>query len=816
MKTRLLFLSAMLSLVLPLVVIGQTATRNMAPNTFRGVIEKLPMITTKWSQDCYFNGRCPNDTAAHSTCLHVPAGGGAVAMAQLMKFYQYPSHGTGEHGYAHPKYGIQYANFGATTYNWSNMPDTATPGNEAIPGLIYQCGVAQNMNYGTNASSSVPEEIDSALLKYFGYPDGATWKLKGQYTSPEWSAMMKAELDANHPVLNVCYTINGMSQRYFLCDGYRDDKFHINWGTGGSHDGYFSLDSLFYDSVNFSYPQRALFNLVSVPPIPGSYVMNFENVQDFAMTFDTWTVKDVDLHDTYGITGYTYPHQAEPMAFLAFNPALVTPSMFTDAAIQPHSGGRFGACFSSNPPANNDWFISPQIQLGTNGSFSFWVKSYTDLYGLDTYTVAVSTTDNNPGSFTVISGAQPLQTTTAWAKKTFNLSNFNNQKVYVAINCVSTDHFLMMIDDLEVKPEATSLLTADFTSDKTSVRVGDTVNFSDQSSGLPVSWSWTFPGGIPSASNLKNPSGIKYTTAGIYPVSLKISNGATTDSIIKMGYITVNGYPTFMSLDFESLTDFSTSFVPWSVYDVLGGTTYGIQNVTFPHNYQPMAYICFNPAQTTPPLVNMQTHSGLRLGCCFSSIPPMAPNDKWLISPKMSLGLNPQIELWVKTYNNQFGDEKYNIAVSNTSQSVSSFIPLTTIPESAPVEWTRRTYSLSNYTNQDVYIGIQCVTNDGFIFMVDDISITSSLGTDDISALKSTRVFPNPAKDFLMIDCPRTLTNPLMIEMVSMVGAKIASWTETPVAGRIVLDVRSIPQGIYLVRVSTTSVEVTRKVSIIH
>ncbi len=576
------------------------------------------------------------------------------------------------------------------------------------------------------------------------------------------------------------------------------------------------VGSLQMDHAGFylSYPAKP--DRSAATPDTGTYIMDFENVPDFSLVFNNWTVNDVDKHDTYGITGYSFLHQTGPMAFLCFNPALVAPSMATDQAIQPHSGARFGACFSSNPPSNNDWFISPRIQLGSNGSFSFWVKSYNDTYGLDTYTVAVSTTDNNPASFTVISGAQPLQTTTTWGKKNFSLANYNNQQVYVAINCTSNDHFLMMIDDLEIRPQASLSLTADFSGDKTSLRAGETVNFLDQSTGGPVTWSWKFTGGIPATSILQNPTGIRYNTPGNYPVSLKVSNGSVGDSITKTAYVSVSDYPSSITLDFEEVIDFNMVFDPWMVIDKKGGATYGIQSVFFPNNYQPMAYICFNPAKTTPPMTNLQAHSGQKLGCSFSSAPPNNPNDKWLISPKLSLGINPQVELWVKTFNNQFGDERFNVSVSTTDLASSSFIPLTLQPEAAPVDWTKKTYSLQDYTNQDIYLGIQCVTNDGFIFMLDDIFVTSTVGLNETGPLSRLVVFPNPATDYLNINCPVSSPVPVNIEMISILGETISSWKEVPVSGKVTLDIHEIPQGVYLLRISTEKDKVTRKISVIH
>jgi PKD repeat protein len=81
---------------------------------------------------------------------------------------------------------------------------------------------------------------------------------------------------------------------------------------------------------------------------------------------------------------------------------------------------------------------------------------------------------------------------------------------------------------------------ADFTADKTLVPIGCGVNFTDLSNGVPTSWQWTFTGGNPSTSTMKNPVDIIWATAGTYSVKMKISNTYGCDSIVKSGYITVS------------------------------------------------------------------------------------------------------------------------------------------------------------------------------------------------------------------------------------------------------------------------------------
>ena len=69
------------------------------------------------------------------------------------------------------------------------------------------------------------------------------------------------------------------------------------------------------------------------------------------------------------------------------------------------------------------------------------------------------------------------------------------------------------------------------------------VNFTDISSGNPVSWAWTFPGGTPSSSSDQNPT-VQYIVPGVYDVTLVVTSiGGGTSSFTQPGIITVNGAP---------------------------------------------------------------------------------------------------------------------------------------------------------------------------------------------------------------------------------------------------------------------------------
>lgn len=84
-----------------------------------------------------------------------------------------------------------------------------------------------------------------------------------------------------------------------------------------------------------------------------------------------------------------------------------------------------------------------------------------------------------------------------------------------------------------------STLYADFTSNISFIFENGSVNFTDQTTGTPTSWSWSFPGGNPSTSTAQNPAGIQYASSGTYDVTLIVSDGTNTDTITKPAFITV-------------------------------------------------------------------------------------------------------------------------------------------------------------------------------------------------------------------------------------------------------------------------------------
>ena len=231
-----------------------------------GTVIIPPLLQTTWNQGCYFNTLCPADPAG--PCGHVWTGCTATAMAQIMKFWNYPTTGTGSESYTCPPYGQLTADFGATTYQWSQMPNALYAENEAVATLLYHCGVSVNMSYSPDGSGAgAPRD---ALVNYFDYSPLAQFVSKSSFSEADWAALIRSELDQFRPVW---YDGFGESNpgHAFVCDGYDDaGYFHFNWGWGGYADGYFYLSSLNPGGSDFSLSQGAVIQIIP-NGLPGGY-----------------------------------------------------------------------------------------------------------------------------------------------------------------------------------------------------------------------------------------------------------------------------------------------------------------------------------------------------------------------------------------------------------------------------------------------------------------------------------------------------------------------------------------------------------------
>lgn len=285
----------------------QLLSDNPQPKETHTVIN--PLLTTTWDQGMYYNDLCPEDPNGING--HVPAGCVAVAMAQIINYWQFPTQGRGSHSYM-SNYGTLSVNYANETYNYLNMPNALNSNSSstqinAIAQLMRDCGVSVNMQYENSASGAYAIEARCGFINYFQYSPDLSYAEKKFFSASEWNGLIQQDLNANYPVY---YSGNGTSGHSFVCDGYDSNNYyHFNFGWSGQADGWFLTDAINPGNHQFNSFQAAI---VGIAPYETGNIILGHTVGTSSFTIDE-PIEYYDLwrHNLYpGSINVVFPCQS--------------------------------------------------------------------------------------------------------------------------------------------------------------------------------------------------------------------------------------------------------------------------------------------------------------------------------------------------------------------------------------------------------------------------------------------------------------------------------------------------------------------------
>lgn len=225
---------------------NKIATSYIASNTRSYPSSVAPLLgNIMYNQGAPYNNDCPMQGSARSVTGCV-----ATAMAQVIKYHQYPVTGSGSYSYTTQSYGLSASfNYGTTTFDWANMLPQYNAGSfttaqtDAIATLMYACGVSVSMDYSSDESGAQPYDIPNALTTYFKYDSNIAYIQREYFLYDEWMNLIKNELSQGRPILYDGVSTEGGHE--FVFDGYDDNNMvHVNWGWAGQDNGYFLISDL--------------------------------------------------------------------------------------------------------------------------------------------------------------------------------------------------------------------------------------------------------------------------------------------------------------------------------------------------------------------------------------------------------------------------------------------------------------------------------------------------------------------------------------------------------------------------------------------
>lgn len=222
-----------------------TGVAPLIPNTWKNY---------QWPYNAYF----PED--ANGINGHVGSACGHATLARTMHYWEFPIIGNDALDFTDNAGHRWTANFGATTYNYDNMPNYLPPSSteeeyKDVATLTYHAATSMDDYWGSGGDLA---NMSYALSHYFNYKV-STPTIRTGFTKAEWIKLLMHELDNGRvllidgmttEVLGGWHVNNWVAGHWFHVDGYNEDGlFHGILGFS-DEDGYFDIEELFNYSVN--------------------------------------------------------------------------------------------------------------------------------------------------------------------------------------------------------------------------------------------------------------------------------------------------------------------------------------------------------------------------------------------------------------------------------------------------------------------------------------------------------------------------------------------------------------------------------------
>lgn len=802
-----------------------------------------PLMTTQWNQSPYVNAQSPYDNGASELTV---TGCVATAMAQVMKFWNYPAAGTGYHSYNHSRYGTLSANFGSTTYNWSSMPNKVSSANSAVATLMYHCGVSVDMNfdigsrggsgaYVITAQSPVTHCTEYAMEKYFGYKTSLKGVERKNYTTTTWLNALKAELNAGRPIVYAGF--GGGGGHCFVNDGYDNNDFlHFNWGWGGAYDGYFSVNALNPGGVGIgggtggfnsghqavigieppagggtsTYDMR-LYQAITVNPDPIKYSQAFDVTLDIA-NFGTSSSQNFTGEYTVAVfnseNNFVATVETKTNFQLNFNSHYTNPLVFSTTGLAALTPGDYKIGLYYKPTGTTKWVAV------ANGAYSNFIP------------IKVEGSNVNPLKLYAAVTSTP---TVIVRNKTFtvdfDIANFDTKSFdgEVSVDIHKSDG--TWIRELD-KKTALSLPTNTHFTNGLSYTISSGI--SDEA-GTYQLFIWSKPNGgdwepvgngayanpitiqvvepalTPDAYEVNNTSATSYkltpsftgNTAKIttqaanchtgndydyYKIELPAGYDYTITSRIHDVY--ANG--TSNTYTFDGLVSYSTDGTAWSdAYDnIISGNVSITNGGTIYYFVSPY----FTGATGTYQLEANITRT------------------QALSTEKDITGFSVAGIIGNAVINPAAATVTFDI---EASKDVTTLTPTITVSNNATIN--PPSGAVRNFTNPVTYT---VTAQDG---STKDWTITatrkSGVGIDDIALTNSLSIYPNPATDKLTVDFKEFDGVVNTVSLISMDG-KVLLTKNALTAKQLTLDVNAIAAGFYMLQIQTNKGNTNKKVLI--
>lgn len=183
-----------------------------------------PMLgSISYGQKSPYNNLFPmeDEKGTRRRCV---AGCGPVALAQILGFYRYPEKPSGQGVITTSSGKETKVDLGQNTFEWNSTE-------ASIATLMLDCAASLHAQVSPSITTSSIDNFKAALIDNWGYSPQCI--ILSGVPDRRLLEAVYSELDAGRPV------IAASENHIFVCDGYKQDYLHLNWGWNGLCNGYF-------------------------------------------------------------------------------------------------------------------------------------------------------------------------------------------------------------------------------------------------------------------------------------------------------------------------------------------------------------------------------------------------------------------------------------------------------------------------------------------------------------------------------------------------------------------------------------------------
>lgn len=334
---------------------------------------------------------------------------------------------------------------------------------------------------------------------------------------------------------------------------------------------------------------------------------------------------------------------------------------------------------------------------------------------------------------------------------------------------------------------------AEFAALDSQLCLGETAVFTNTSSANASSWSWTFPGGNPATSNLKNPI-VTYAAPGIYTVSLVAYSGLGSDSIAKVGYISVQGNNSLPAQEsfagnftpaFWTLIDAANDGINWMQATNVGGYGASAECLVF-DNYNIDVQGHRDAIRTPHYDLSTVAHAELQFDLAYAV--NSAPYFDTLAIYVSTDCDNSSSLVYLK--------DAYALATAPPSPNV-TFVP-------TPTQWKTESVNLDAFVGQsNVSITFQNRGNTGQDLYIDNVNLSAPLKVKSIQKNPDLSVYPNPGNGLFYVALAGEKNQNYQLDVYNSIGEKISITTAlvSSSSTKSIQSIRISAKGIYFLSI---------------